>query len=127
MNDPNEKIKAMLGRPYGAELKGQSKQFVCWHFCREVYRLFGRKLNLQHQTQLGRLDGPAVPCIVLFRAAMDWHSGVVWPDGLHFVHAATKNIFHPQDEQYVVYKERLTAWPYRTLIEGYYTGGSSTE
>lgn len=122
MNETDRIIEAMIDMPYGQGLKGQGRQYVCWHFCREVYAMFGLKLRLQHQKQLSRIAEPAVPCIVLFRAALDWHSGVVWPDGLHFLHACTRNIFDPRDENYVVRKDRLTGWPWKMLIERYYTG-----
>ena len=116
----NEEIKAMLNKPYGAGLQGQNGRYVCWHFCKEVFALLGVKLKLQHQSGLTRIVNPVVPCIVLFRAGLDWHSGVVWPDGLHFVHACPQDIFDPNPVEYFVCKDRLTGWPYKMLIEGYY-------
>ena len=116
-----ETIQAMINRPYGADLRGQSSRFVCWKFCRDIYALLGLPpLKLQHQSGLTRIQTPVVPCIVLFRAVMSWHSGVVWPDGLHFIHASTRNIFDPTLREYIVRKDRLTAWPYKMVIEGYY-------
>lgn len=118
-------IEQMLGKPYGQDLQGQSRRFVCWHFCRTIYSLFGLKLQLQYQKGLTRIPGPVVPCIVLFRAAADWHSGVVWPDGLHFIHASPRDIFDPNPTEYVVRKDRLTLWPYKVIIEGFYAQGAA--
>lgn len=118
-----EKILAMLNKPYGADLQGQGRRYVCWKFCRDIYQLLGLPpLKLQYQRGLTRIDIPVVPCIVLFHAAMSWHSGVVWPDGLHFIHASTENIFDPALDEYVIRCERLTIWPYKMIIEGYYAG-----
>ena len=38
-------IQSMLNKPYGANLQGQNNRYVCWHFCKEVYALFGIKLR----------------------------------------------------------------------------------
>lgn len=121
----DEIIRNMLNKPYTVPLRAQGKRYICWSFCRQVYSLFGLRLHLQYQKGLTRIAGPVVPCIVLFRAAMDWHSGVVWPDGLHFIHACPKNMFDPDPgQEYIVCKDRLTAWPYNLLIEGYYHSNS---
>lgn len=121
MIDTVETIQAMLNKPYGAELQGQSRKYVCWKFCRDVYHLLGYPpLKLQHQSGLTRIAEPVVPCIVLFRAVMDWHSGIVWPDGLHFIHAGSQNVFDPDPKEFIVQKARLTAWPWKQFIEGYY-------
>lgn len=117
----NDEIQSMLNKPYGADLQGQNDRYVCWCFCCEVYSLLGLELqNFFHERELKRLDTPVVPCIVLFRAIMKWHAGVVWPDSLHFIHASTKNIFDPTLQEYIACKDRLTAWPYKMIIEGYY-------
>lgn len=121
MKNTNETIQALINKPYGANLRGQSKRYICWHFCREVYTLLGLQLKHFHLTQgLIRTDEPAAACIVLFHAVVNWHSGVVWPDGLHFIHACPQNIFDPNPVEYVVRKDRLTLWPYNRIIEGYY-------
>ncbi|MBA7608070.1 hypothetical protein ES703_15245 [subsurface metagenome] len=117
-----ETITDMLGKPYVVEGTDQSHKHICWSFCREICALF--ELPLQHyqhyDKQLCRITEPVVPCIVLFHVVIDWHAGVVWPDGLHFVHASPKNILDPNPTEYVVRKDSLTAWPYKLLIEGYY-------
>jgi len=117
----NEAIQSMLNKPYGVGLQGQSKKFICWKFCREIYSLLGLQLPHGHsQKELVRISKPVVPCIVLFCMGNRWHSGVVWPDGLHFIHASTKNIFDPNEIDYIARKDRLTGWPNRLFIEGYY-------
>jgi len=121
MVEETQHIIAILNKPYGTDLQGQGKKFICWYFCREVYKILGLKLqHLNDQRELKRITQPVIPCIVLFRAAVDWHSGVVWPDGLHFIHTRSMNIFDPNPTDYFACKDRLTIWPYKQLIEGYY-------
>jgi len=114
-------IENMINKPYGTNLQGQNKRYICWHLCREVYQLLGLQLKNFHLGQdLIRKDISTVPCIVLFHAVVSWHSGVVWPDGLHFIHACPRNIFDPNCTEFFVQKDRLTIWPYTRIIEGYY-------
>ena len=120
-------IENMINKPYGANLQGQSRRYICWHFCREVYNILGLPLKNFHLTQqLDRIEGPAVPCIVLFHAVVNWHSGVVWPDGLHFIHACPTNIFDLNPKEYFIRKDRLTIWPFKQFIEGYYLNAVDT-
>jgi len=120
-------IENMINKPYGANLQGQSRRYICWHFCREVYNILGLPLKNFHLTQqLDRIEGPAVPCIVLFHAVVRWHSGVVWPDGLHFIHACPTNIFDLNPKEYFIRKDRLTIWPFKQFIEGYYLNAVDT-
>lgn len=123
----NETIRSMLNKPYKVPLEGQGKRFVCWKFCREIYSILGMQLPHNHsQRELTRITEPTVPSIVLFHAVVSWHSGVTWPDGLHFIHACPRNIFDPNPTEYIVHKDRLTIWPYKLIIEGYYcTGGAA--
>lgn len=117
----NETIRTMLNKPYTGRGGDQNRRYICWNFCREIYDLFGLQLkHFFHERELTRIATPAVPCIVLFRVAADWHSGVVWPDGLHFIHACSGNIFDPNPTEFIVCKDRLTGWPYKLIIEGYY-------
>ena len=117
-----DEIKNILNKPFGQDLTGQSRKYACWVFCRYVYKLLGLPplKKLQHQTQIKRIENPVVPCIVLFNMAGDWHSGVVYPDTLHFIHAAPVDIRDRENTEYVACKERLTGWPYKLIIEGYY-------
>lgn len=117
----NKTIEEMINKPYVVE-KAQSRRYVCWHFCQALYSILGAKLPHNYQQhQLKKLKTPVVPCIVLFRVVGEWHSGVVWPDGLHFVHACPIDVFNPEPEEYIVRKDRLTAWPYNLLVEGFYS------
>jgi len=115
-------IQEILNKPFGENIQGQSRKYVCWAFCRMVYKLLALPplKNLQHQTGMKRIENPVVPCIVLFNMAGDWHSGVVYPDALHFIHAAPRDIRDRKTSEYVACKERLTVWPYNVMIEGYY-------
>lgn len=118
----DERITLMLGKPYGTDLVGQRRRFICWRFCREVYGFLGVQLPHRHsQRDLTKIETTVVPCIVLFRAVADWHSGVVWPDGLHFIHACPRDIFDTDPDEYIIRKDRLTLWPYNVIIEGYYS------
>lgn len=120
----NETIQNMLNKPYPCSAKQQNRKYVCWSFCRDVYSVLGLKLPRSHQQKyLVRLKQPQLNCIVLFHAVVSWHSGVVWPDTLHFIHACPINIFdeNPKAEDYIVQQDRLTIWPYTQLIEGFYT------
>lgn len=124
-----ETIVNMLGKPYVAT--GDDHKHICWSFCREIYSLLGiRMLPLDQmldqifpRRDLCRVEEPKITCVVLFHVVVDWHAGIVWPDGLHFIHASPKNILNPKPTEYVVCKDSLTAWPYRQLVEGYYWPG----
>ena len=119
-------IEDMLNKPYGANLQGQSKRYICWHFCRKIYELLGLRLKgFNNQRELTRVVTPKVPNIVLFHAVVYWHSGIVWPDGLHFIHACPQNIFDPNPTDFIVRKDRLTIWPYNKIIEGYYESNNT--
>jgi hypothetical protein len=115
----NETIRAMIGLPYTWPKDGQSRKYVCWYFCREVYKILGLQLPRSH-TRLKRLTEPVLPCIVLFRAIDRWHSGVVWPDGLHFIHACGPNIFDPEPVECIIRLDRLTSWPFNNIIDGFW-------
>ena len=116
-----EEIRNILNKPFGDDLQGQSRKYVCWVFCRKVYEILGLPpLKQAHKAGLQSIAKPVVPCIVLFHISGEWHSGVVYPDTLHFIHAAPLDIQHRETTKYVACKERLTVWPYNLLIEGYY-------
>lgn len=114
----NEAVENLLYKPY-VVAGAHGRRYVCWHLCRKVYELLGCQLKSQSELRQ-QLAEPVVPCIVMFRAVMSWHSGVVWPDALHFIHACSVNMFDPNPNEYVIKKDRLTAWPYKMIIEGFY-------
>jgi len=117
-------IEDMLNKPYVVEGPDQSHRHVCWSFCCEIYNLFDMQLQpLLYYTDkqaLYRVAEPQLNCIVLFHMVLDWHAGVVWPDILHFIHAAPVDIHDRENTAYIACKERLTVWPHNLLIEGYY-------
>lgn len=84
---------------------------VCWEFCKEV------NPHLPAQPYLGmmKIYKPTIGCVALFKTPNGWHAGIVWPDGLHFVHARPE-----QDGLHCIRKERLTAWPWNRALEGFY-------
>lgn len=114
-----EAIENILNKPYGADLQGQSRRFVCWKFCRDIYELLGYP-PLKGQSDLTRIAAPMLHCIVSFHVAGEWHVGIVYPDVLHFIHAAPLDIRNRETTEYVAARERLTVWPYKLMIEGYY-------
>jgi len=108
-----ERIEAMVNQRYigGGEVR------PCWAFCQEILRLYDQVLPDDPQGGLRKIEQPHVPCVVLFAIAGDWHAGVVWPDGLHFIHAA------PTDEKGLaryVRQDRLTLEPWSLVLKGYY-------
>lgn len=113
-------IQNMLNKPYA--VKGdQNRKFVCWSFCKDAYDLFGLPLKAVNlQSEFKRITVPTLRCIVMFQTNMVWHAGVVWPDGLHFIHACPRDIFDSNPQEYFIRQDRLTGWPYKLFIEGYY-------
>lgn len=127
-----EQIKQMINMPYKSislsgvpsEIDIELDKEVCWKFCRQIFDFYGIDLSEFPHKGIKRIEGNqiTIPSIVLFRGA-NWHCGIVWPDGLHFIHT---NFEVPLENEknrqpcYIVRKERLTCWPWNTLIEGYY-------
>lgn len=121
-----EAIKKLLGKPYTGyrkSLQGHKREFVCWAFCREILEIYfhiklpSKKLDKSVKSS----KVVTVPSIVLFKVANDWHSGVVWPDGLHFIHACPVDIFDENCKDYIMREDRLTRWPWNAIVEGYYS------
>jgi hypothetical protein len=108
---PSEEIIAMIGKPY------DEHQGACWDFCRKVSLILGKEIPNKIYSGFVRVDEPKQGTIVLFQLGKNWHSGIIWPDGLHFLHASPK---HKSGGEYVVRKERLTLWPWDKLVEGFY-------
>lgn len=100
--------ESLINKTYDAKGKTEG---VCWEFCKEI------DPNLPAQPYLGmlRIEKPSLNCVVLFKIGNEWHSGIVWPDCLHFVHARPE-----KDGTYTIRQERLTSWPWKKLVEGYY-------
>lgn len=137
MNSVEEQIKQMINRPYTkvslsdniSEIDIELDKDVCWSFCRQIFSLFDIDLPEFPHKGIKKIEDSqiVIPSIVLFCGASknpNWHSGVVWPDGLHFIHTNFEPPFEYQKDkqksQYIVRKERLTCWPWNMLIEGYY-------
>ncbi len=128
-----EQIKPMINKPYkSTSLSGIKSKIdieldkeVCWKFCRQIFGLYGIDLSEFPHKKIKRIEEAqiTIPSIILFRGA-NWHCGIVWPDGLHFIHT---NFEIPLEHEknrlpcYVIRKERLTCWPWNVLIEGFYT------
>ena len=112
-DEQREAIERMLYKPY----HGPPGTRPCWSFCMEVFRLYDIALPEAVTPDIVKIapDKVRVPSIVLFRFPGDWHAGVVWPDGLHFVHALVET-----NSAAWVRQDRLTCPPWNDLIEGYY-------
>ncbi len=99
----------IINKPY--DTKGKTDG-VCWEFCKEVSE------GLPDKPYLGmvKIEMPQVGCVVMFQARRNkWHAGIVWPDGLHFVHVAPE-----KNGTWYVRKERLTKFPWNRAVEGFY-------
>lgn len=105
----NVKIEKMIGNPF---INKDENVRPCWSFCRGIIKQIGGDLP-KSPKGLQQTSKAKVWCVVLFNFRFDWHAGVVWPDGLHFVH-------YDEDRKQVC-KNRLTESPWRMYIEGYYT------
>jgi hypothetical protein len=102
-------IEELINKPY-ATLHDRP----CWAFARDVLGLMGSVVPESPRTGLRRVAYAEIGAVVMFAAGFDWHCGVIWPDGLHFIHAV------PVNGQNQIRKEQLQAEPWRNIIEGYY-------
>ena len=127
MNSINEKINLLINKPYktAIDINSENEKNICWNFCRGIFKLYNIELaEYPHQNllQLGE-DRLVIPCIVLFNCKDEWHSGVLWPDGLHFIHVKFEEPLQNEENKkpyYIVREERLSRWPWKDLLEGYY-------
>ena len=110
-NDPI--IRALINRPYETP-----HDRPCWAFARDCLALFGIDLPSSPREGLIRVAQPEVGGVVMFAAGFDWHCGVIWPDGLHFIHAMPTCLDRPS--QVEIRQEQLQAEPWRLITEGYY-------
>jgi hypothetical protein len=93
------------------EFKPKNPVEACWEFCRAL------RPGLPEKPYLGmkRIPQPEVNCVVLAQIGTEWHAGIVWPDCLHVIHAEPQ-----KDGMFIVRNSRLTAWPWKKIVEGYY-------
>jgi hypothetical protein len=110
-NDPI--IRALINRPYETP-----HDRPCWAFARDCLALFGIDLPSSPRAGLIRVCQPEVGGVVMFAAGFDWHCGVIWPDGLHFIHAMPTCLERPS--YFEIRQEQLQAEPWRLITEGYY-------
>ena len=106
-------IRALINRPYET-----AHDRPCWAFARDCLQLFGIDLPASPRAGLIRVAYPQIGGLVLLYAGFDWHCGVVWPDGLHFIHAMPPREDLPH--HFEVRQEQLHADPWAAIIEGYY-------
>lgn len=105
----------MLGKPF---LNRHDTIKPCWLFCQSAYKDKGLLLDADPSKLVG-VKEPRLMDIALFQMGSDWHAGVVWPDGLHFVHAYPHH-GNPNELCYLVGVDRLTIFPWKSLLRGYY-------
>jgi hypothetical protein len=110
-NDPI--IRALINRPYETP-----HERPCWAFARDVLALMAIDLPESPRTGLIRVARPVIGGVVMFAAGFDWHCGVIWPDGLHFIHAMPPCLARPT--YFEIRQEQLQDAPWRQIIEGYY-------
>jgi len=89
--------------------------------------MFGKQLPERPFEGMKRTGPVSVPMVLLFRLNAEYHSGLLWPDCLHFIHAEpyVKPFVSNDDSDieldgWMVRKESLSLWPWYKLIEGYY-------
>lgn len=100
------------------ELVGKKWEGKCWDFTIWCVGMFTGSFERFEPTDLVRTEESTIGSVVLMKVGEEWHTGVVWPDGLHFIHAC------PDDNDvYTVRTGRLTQWPWVRVIEGYYNHG----
>ena len=107
-NKVDNDLLNMLGQTFSETEKGVRP---CWSFCRKIIRQIGGSLG-KTPKGLKQIQKAKKWCIVLFDFKYDRHAGIVWPDGLHFIHYDT--------DKRKICKNRLTEYPWRTFIEGFY-------
>ena len=113
----SESIQNMIGKSYLVMDENASGLDTCWIFCRDT----ARRANIRMPdipSALMKIDRAEVGNVVLFKVGTGWHCGLVWPDGLHFVHACPEQ----KDGKliHIIRKERLTLWPWNAALEGFY-------
>ena len=86
----------------------------CFDFCKHARKLLKRETP-DHLSGMQKSENTNVGNVVLFLMGEVWHTGIVWPDSLHFVHLqqGTKG-------SYFVSKESLTMPPWKYAITGFY-------
>ena len=109
----NATIRALINRPYDT-----AHDRPCWAFARDCLRLFDIDLPASPRAGLIRVAYPEIGAVVMFAGGFDWHCGVIWPDGLHFIHAMPPREDLPK--YFEIRQEQLQGEPWRQLIEGYY-------
>jgi len=97
----------------GKEYKSNDDKTECWSLCHHIGSLLG--LSLPSSVWEMRCVGvsPILKSIVLFKYGNDWHTGIVWPDCLHFIHTVKSS------NTCYIRKSRLnhSVLPY---VKGYY-------
>jgi len=112
--DPSTTIQSLLNRPYDSP-----HDRPCWAFARDVLALMGHDLSESPRTGLIRVAYAQIGGLVLFAAGFDWHCGVIWPDGLHFIHAMPPDA-ERRPNYFEVRQAQLQAEPWRQITEGFY-------
>jgi hypothetical protein len=106
----------MLRQYLGKRYEPQEGETACWSFCREAGLTLGFSLPFSVWELSCAGAAPILNSVVLFRFPDNsWHAGIIWPDCVHFVHAAER------PSGLYIRKERLNqlVLPY---VKGYYVG-----
>ena len=111
---PAAVIAGLINQPYDT-----AHDRPCWAFARDCLALLGHDLPASPRAGLVRVAYPEIGAVVMFAAGFDWHCGVIWPDGLHFVHAMPPDPDN-KPRHFEIRQEQLQGEPWRAIIEGYY-------
>lgn len=118
--ETNSFIAGYIRKQYGPSFPlGEIPKGICWDFCQEVHSMEGKELPniVVAKDVLQRVESPVVLDIVLFKFGEMFHGGIIWPDGLHFVHAVP---VQEKETRFIIERGRVTAFPWNNTIEGFY-------
>ena len=105
----NSLMESLLNQPFSAP--DGRVEGLCWEFCKRM----NPALPAQPYLGMRKIEQPRIGCVVLFKIGKEWHIGIVWPDGLHFVHVKPE-----KNGIQMVRQNRLTEWPWTKCLEGFY-------
>ena len=79
-------LKHLIGKRY--EIPAQEHKTLCWSFSCYASELLGFSLPLSVWAMRCAGASPILFSVVLFHFPDNsWHTGIVWPDCVHYVHA----------------------------------------
>ncbi len=115
-------IKQLINTPYIPQKPGDS---ACWSFCKTIRELLEMPVpkSIRQLKRVGKQDKIMVGDIVLFNFRdHKWHTGIVWPNALFFIHARPPLDSNLPDSPYMIEKKSLQDPFYSMLMDGFFRG-----